>query len=276
MKFNSYKILSWLFLVIAFSIGNAPAQNSGISNQDDIEDDLKLVPCKSTERLEGVKKLFVTKGAKEKDISTEKFGKGENLIVKFKGKTDETIIVGAHYDKVDVGCGAIDNWTGLVIMAHLYKTISQYEVDKSYIFVAFDQEENGLLGSKAMVKTIPKENYSKYCAMVNIDSFGFTAPQAADNMSDLGMVRLAKKVAEAKKFPFNHAVISRADSDSSSFLAKNIPSITFHGLAPNWRTFLHGSNDKLENIEARSVYVGYRFIFEYLTELEITGCRNFQ
>jgi hypothetical protein len=37
--------------------------------------------------------------------------------------------------------------------------------------------------------------------MVNIDSFGFTAPQAADNMSDPRMIGLAKKIAEAKKFP---------------------------------------------------------------------------
>jgi hypothetical protein len=50
----------------------------------------------------------------------------------------------------------------------------------------------------------------------------------------------------------------------------------FHGLASNWRVYLHTTNDKLEHITARSVYVGYRFIFEYLTELEILGCRNFQ
>jgi Zn-dependent M28 family amino/carboxypeptidase len=274
MNFNPSKIISGLFLIIAFSFADARAQNLGSSNQDDIEDDLQLVPCKSGERLEAVKKLFIKKGAKKSDISGAKFAGGENLVVTLKGKTDETIIVGAHYDKIDSGCGAIDNWTGIVILAHLYKTISQYSVDKSYIFVAFDKEESGLVGSKAMVKTIPKESYSKYCAMVNIDSFGFTAPQAAVNMSDAEMVKLAKRIAEAKQFPFNTVGLSGADSDSSPFLAKKIPSITFHGLAPNWRTFLHTSNDKLENVEPRSVYVGYRFIFEYITELEILGCRQ--
>lgn len=277
MNFNYHKITVWLFLFVISLIGNtALAQNPRIANQDDIEDDLQLAPCKANERREAVKKLFLKMGAKEDDVFVESFDKGTNLTVRIKGKTDETIIVGAHYDKVAEGCGAIDNWTGIVILAHLYKTISQYQTDKSYVFAAFDKEEDGLLGSKAMLKTIPKENYSKYCAMVNIDSFGFTAPQAADNMSAPEMVRLAKKVGDRLQVPFKDADIVGADADSSSFQRKKIPAITFHGLAYNWRNFLHSSNDKLENVNARSVYIGYRFVLEYIIELENLGCREFK
>lgn len=275
MDLNFYKAFAVLFLLVSLSIFNAQAQTSVTSKQDDIEDDLKLVPCKSAERLEAVKKLFLKMGAKESDVSSSKFEKGENLLIKIKGKTDETVVVGAHYDKVEAGCGAIDNWTGIVILAHLYKTLSQYEVDKSYIFVAFDKEEDGLLGSKALIKTIPKENYPKYCAAVNIDSFGFTAPQAAVNMSDYRMIKIAKKIAERTGTAFNDAAISGADGDSSTFLSKRIPAITFHGLGTNWKNFLHTTNDKPEHVNARSVYVGYRFIFEYLAELESVGCRTY-
>lgn len=276
MKYTPHnKITILLFFIFVFS-GILHAQTPRNSRQDDIEDDLRLVPCKSPERLAAVKNLFLKMGAKESDISSIKFEKGENLAVKIKGKTDETIIVGAHYDKIDAGCGAIDNWTGIVILTHLYKTIAQYSVDKNYVFVAFDKEEVGLLGSKAMLKTIPKESYPKYCGVVNIDSFGFTAPQAAVNISDFDMVRLAKKVAEKTATPFNDSALAGADSDSSTFLSKKIPAITFHGLGTNWRNYLHTTNDRLENLDARSVYVGYRFIFEYLIELETIGCRKFQ
>jgi hypothetical protein len=143
------------FFIIAFSICPVAAQDSGFSTQDDISDDLQLVRAN---RQSGSKrsKNFCCKGSKRNNISIEDFGKGENLVVKIKGKTDETIVVGAHYDKIGAGCGAIDNWTGIVILAHLYKTISLYELIKPMFLSLSTRKKAGCL-VKAMVKAIPKE-----------------------------------------------------------------------------------------------------------------------
>src|SRR4030095_6437012 len=102
--------------------------------------------------------------------------------------TDEKIIVGAHYDKVADGCGAIDNWTGIVAMAHLYKTLKEIPLNKTVWFVAFGKEEKGLIGSRAMTEAIKKEDVAQFCAMINIDSLGLTAPQVLRNLSNPKLV----------------------------------------------------------------------------------------
>ncbi len=276
MKFYNLKTNVFLTFLTVLLIGNVFGQNFKISTQEQISEDIQLAPCTSAGRLEAVKKLIIKMGAKESDISTEKFREGENLVVKKKGSSDETIIIGAHYDKIDAGCGAIDNWTGIVIMANLYKTLSQFATKKSYLFVAFDKEEIGLLGSKAMVKAIPKENLLQYCAMVNMDSFGFAMPQSPSNMSNSKMVKLAKETAKEMKFQFEDASILNADADSSSFLARKIPAITFDGLSNDWQKYLHTKNDKISNINMQSVFIGYQFILVYVTKIDGTTCSEFR
>lgn len=276
MSHLKVKINFFSCFLILLIIGNTFGQNSVVSTEDQIKENIALAPCKSKDRLNEVKKLFQSMGADEEKFSTEKFKEGENLIVKLKGKSDETVVIGAHYDKVDEGCGAIDNWTGIVIIANIYKTLSQLSPQKSYVFAAFDQEEKGLLGSKAMVKGIPKENFAQYCSMINVDSFGFASPQAADNMSSPKMIKAARNLAKEIQFSFADAPINNADADSSSFVAKKIPAITFHGLSNDWAKYLHSSNDKIENVNVKSVYLGYRFTLAFIGKVDEAACAEFK
>jgi Zn-dependent M28 family amino/carboxypeptidase len=268
-------ILFILILLAALSLQIlAQPADSPISTQAAIAESVKLVPCKSKERLAEVKKLFAQMGAKDDEITVEKFNKDKinNVVVRKKGKLEETVIIGAHYDKTEEGCGAIDNWTGVSVVAHLYQTIRQLETEKSYIFVAFDQEEEGLLGSEAMAKAIPKESLPEYCAMVNIDSLGFTLPYALRSISSPKMTSIAKTVAEENKMKFYEIDITGASSDSASFKNRRIPAITFSGLDNQWKTYLHSSSDKLEKIKMESVYLSYRFVLAFIGKLEKTTC----
>jgi Zn-dependent M28 family amino/carboxypeptidase len=276
MKYRFPRKIVFSVFIINLLIGNLFAQNSKISSEEQIGEDVQLAPCNSAERLEGVKKLFIKMGASVSDISTEKFKEGENLVIKKKGETSETIVIGAHYDKIDAGCGAIDNWTGIVIMANIYKTLASLKTKKSYLFVAFDKEEAGLLGSKAMVKAIPKESLSQYCSMINMDSFGFAAPQAPVNMANSKMEKLAREIAKQMKIQFADAPIEDADADSSSFLSRKIPAITFDGLSNDWQKFLHTKNDQRENINIASVYLGYRFVLAFALKADESDCAAFR
>jgi len=84
-----------------------------ISSPDEIAQDAMRVPCKRKERLAGVLSLFEQMNVPPAEISVEKMGGAQNVIVRLAGSSEETIVIGAHYDFVDRGCGAIDNWSGV-------------------------------------------------------------------------------------------------------------------------------------------------------------------
>ncbi|MDQ3799691.1 MAG: M20/M25/M40 family metallo-hydrolase [Acidobacteriota bacterium] len=255
------------------------AQDGGgvkISTEAEIKEDIAANVCKNDERLEAVKKLFRKMGATDADIKVEKIKNVENVILTKKGKTEETVVVGAHYDKVSDGCGAIDNWTGIVVLANLYRTIKDFNTQKTFVFAAFGKEELGLLGSNEMAESIPVEKRGQYCAMVNFDSFGLTYPQAMTNISDSKLIELAKETSKEMKIPFADAGIEYASSDSASFRKQKIPAISLHGMTANWQDYLHTSRDKVENVNSRSVYIAYRYALNYLARIEAKGCADFR
>lgn len=259
--------------------GSAAAQPSKlkISTEADIKADLELGPCAGAkERREAVKKLFLKMGAAESEIVYEKLDETENVVVVKKGKTAETVVIGAHFDKMGAGCGIIDNWTGIVILTNLYRTMKDLTTRKTYKFVAFDKEELGLLGSAAMAGAIPKEKRADYCAMVNFDSFGFSYPQALGNISSESLINLAAEVSEELKLPFSKAGIELASSDSESFRTRNIPAIGFHGLNNRWKNYLHTQNDNLSQVNTQSVYFGYRHGLAFLFKIENKPCDEFR
>jgi len=261
-----------LILCVA-SFGQTAPAKVGVA---DITSEMQMHVCKNDERLDAVKNLFKRMGAAEDDLKVEVFGKVQNLTVTKKGKTNETVVIGAHYDKVSEGCGAIDNWTGLVIVANLYGTLKNYQTDKSYIFVAFGNEEKGLFGSAAMVKAIPKEDRDRYCSMINFDSFGFAYPQVMTNTTTPRMAKFAKDLAKEVNTPLFEAVIDNADADSSSFVNKEIPAITFHGLSNKWQEYLHSSKDKIENVKPESVLMGYNFGLLFVSRVDQGACGIFR
>lgn len=268
-----------ILLSLNFSVQTFAQQTKSIvSTEESVTESVKLVPCKKEDRIEAVKKLFAQMGAKENEITVEKFDKDKisNVVVRKKGKTDETIVIGAHYDKVDSGCGAIDNWSGVVIVAHLFKTFSQIETQKSYVFVAFDQEEKGLFGSKEMAKAIPKENRQQYCAMINFDSFGIAAPFSFQNVSSPKLTLLAQKLAEENEFKLVSAKINNALADSLSFNANDIPAITLSGIDGNWENYLHTQKDQLGKINMSSIYFGYRFGLLFTNKIDASACQEFR
>ena len=244
--------------------------------EESIRKDMDLHVCKNDERLDAVKNLFKLKGVSDEEMQVVKADHVENLIVTKKGKTDETIVIGAHYDKVGAGCGAIDNWTGIVVLANLIAKYKSIETGKTLVFVAFGREEEGLLGAHAFVKSIPKERRVQFCAMVNLDSFGMGYPNVLTNLSDLQLVEFAKDVAEEVKMPLGTPAIIDADADSTAFRAKGIPAITLSGLTSKWKDYLHSSQDKIKNVNQQAVFVGYNFASLFLSKVEPKPCNAFR
>ena len=247
-----------------------------ISTPEQIKAEFDSVPCKNEERLTAVKALFEKMGAPASDITIDKHKSVENLVIRKPGSSLESIIIGAHYDKVPDGCGALDNWTGIVAIAHLYRSLKDVPLKKTLLFVAFGKEEIGLIGSRAMADAIPKDQIAQYCEMINIDSLGLAAPQVADNMSSKKLREFTAELAKEMKVPFDHASIKGADSDSSSFVRKKIPAVTIHGLSNEFVSILHGKNDQSKKVNINSVYLGYRLVLGMVVRLDNLSCSEYR
>lgn len=267
-----------LFSSIAFTREMDEPPKPRISAREEIKSEFDSVPCKNGDRLKAVKALFEKMGAKPEEIAVEK-GRGiENVVVRKPAANSSTgkIVVGAHYDKTSQGCGAIDNWTGVVALAHIYRAMKEVPTNKAIIFAAFGEEEKGLVGSSGMTDKIRKEQAAEYCAMINIDSLGISVPQTLDNVSSKTLIDLTGALAREMNIPFAHLRIDNASSDSASFIRRKIPAVTIHALSGDWPKILHSGNDQSSKINHESVYLGYRLALALLVKIDESDCQSFR
>ncbi|HKA23328.1 MAG TPA: M20/M25/M40 family metallo-hydrolase [Blastocatellia bacterium] len=242
------------------------------STEAELSADVALAPCKNADRVVAVQELFTRCGATSETSKVVEAGKYKNFVVTIQGTGTGTIIIGAHYDKVTEGCGAVDNWSGVTLVAHLYKTFHQRQTKRTFIFVAFGGEEEGLKGSRAMADAIPKPERSNYCAMLNFDSFGLGRPQIIDEISSPKLTTFVAKIAEESKIPFYATRLGIGDSDSTSFKRTGIPSVTLHGLSSEWNKILHTDKDKTSAILPASLYAGYVLALNVMKKLDVFDC----
>ena len=112
----------------------------------------------------------------DSNVQTERFSNSNenyyNIVARLvKDGTDKQIIIGAHYD-VSNGAGAADNAAGVAALYLTMQTLVQNadKVPFNITFVAFDGEEQGLLGSQEFVKKLSAEQLLNTLVMFNIDS----------------------------------------------------------------------------------------------------------
>jgi len=266
--------LPLLAIWIAFTAAALAADAEGrtLSSPRQLQADAQAGPCLNADRFEAVRKLFERMGADSGQITIDRFKSVQNISIRKPGHSEELIVVGAHYDKVSAGCGALDNWSGIATVAHLYRTVRDSNLGKTVIFEAFGDEEEGLVGSKAMVHRLTKTEASRYCAMINLDSLGMGIPQIAEGLSSEKLVKLTARLAADMKVPFSSAVIPGADADSVPFEEKGIPAVTIHGLPKNYQRILHSPNDQPPLLNLDSLYQTYRVALALLTAVEAAPC----
>jgi len=105
--------------------------------------------------------------------SIESFGEGrmsgQNIVVTLKGSESRTIVIGAHYDRVNVGRGAVDNGAACAALIELVAAVRAAPLQRPTLQVVFfDREENGLVGSRAFFSGARRVDYA-----VNMDVFAY-------------------------------------------------------------------------------------------------------
>jgi hypothetical protein len=93
-----------------------------------------------------------------------------NLIAVKPGISDREIIIGAHYDSVNVGRGAFDNASGVALMMELADALRDEKTPYTLVFVAFGAEEEGLKGSTFYVNQMSDEARADTLLMINFDA----------------------------------------------------------------------------------------------------------
>ncbi len=102
-------------------------------------------------------------------------GTGVNLVARMAGRrTDvQPLLVSAHYDTVPESPGADDNASGVAAMLECARVLAATPLDHAVDFVAFDMEEDGLVGSTALVQELTSS--TAYQSVYNLEMVGFTS-----------------------------------------------------------------------------------------------------
>ncbi len=101
----------------------------------------------------------------------------ENIYTFKKGKKDNFVVLGAHYDTVFDSKGADDNASGVAVNLLIAEKLKDENLNLGIIFSFFPNEEppffkTSLMGSYAFANFLKKENY-KIEGMICLESVGY-------------------------------------------------------------------------------------------------------
>ena len=190
---------------------------------------------------------------------------------------NEYILIGAHYDHLGIKTnkqgktviynGADDNASGTAILMHLARRMKKdrHLLKRSIILVAFDAEEEGLIGSRYFSENpMPISDIHQIKLMINLDMVGWLRGDAL-KISGTGMIENGKALFESDKIKIDAKRFDRSmftDSDFSCFAKKQIPSIS---VTTGTKSPYHKPEDDAELID----YQGMNDICNYIYNDEI-------
>ena len=182
-------------------------------------------------------------------------GKARNVMALLKADsvTDESILVCGHLDSWDLGTGAVDNGLGAFTIPDIAAAIQQYRssLKRNVIFLLTMGEEQGLLGSRAVVKQwLEDGRLGNIKAVVNMDMVGnpisindFDWPSASDFFQGTDSVIARNLPSFTGKR--NHA--PGLHSDHQPFMLEGIPSFSMNSSLPD--SVYHCYHADCDNIE---------------------------
>ena len=189
----------------------------------------------------------------------------DNVLAYLPGKTDEYVILGAHYDHLGRGeygslapsqigqfhPGADDNASGTAGLLELARLLSPLRghLPRGILFASFAGEELGLLGSAEWVRE-PTLPLNKAIAMLNMDMVG-RIRRSTIYIGGVGTAAAFRPILEAavtrSGLKAEYSDGGYSSSDHTSFVVKQIPVLFFFsGLHSDY----HKPSDTWEKIDA--------------------------
>ncbi|NNF00551.1 MAG: M28 family peptidase [Pyrinomonadaceae bacterium] len=126
-------------------------------------------------RQEGIKPQRHSYTTELGHVNTPKQGTNIYAIIPATIKSDEYVLLGAHYDSVKGSPGANDNASGTVLVLGVALQILKLnERKRNFIIVFFDQEERGLIGSRMFARKLKRDGMNLHSAHT-VDQMGWDA-----------------------------------------------------------------------------------------------------
>ncbi|HNY42861.1 MAG TPA: M28 family peptidase, partial [Bryobacteraceae bacterium] len=170
---------------------------------DRLRQRLAANPEKNKARMETLEALFAESGCKDRQLQRQSV-RGHalpNVICTLPGTGEGTVVVGAHFDHVEIGSGAVDNWSGASLLPSLYEGLAKSPRTLTFVFAGFTEEESGLNGSRYFVQQWKREKRPLPLAMINIDTIGLTPTKVGVSTSDKRLVDILWRLSQAMKLP---------------------------------------------------------------------------
>lgn len=215
--------------------------------------------------------------------STDSTVVGTNVLGYLDNKSENTIVIGAHYDhlgyggegslyrddKTSIHNGADDNASGVAVMLNLASKLKEANTNNNYLFMAFSGEEIGLLGSNYFVKNATVDTKSMNY-MLNMDMVGRLKQDSTLAVYGVGTSPILKQVVSSSNTNFK--VVEKESgvgpSDHTSFYLTDIPVLHFF---TGQHEDYHKPGDDAEKLNYNGMNLISEYIFEIISELDDNG-----
>ena len=226
--------------------------NLDILSPEIIQQRLSAVPRKVADRKTTLESLFHEAGCDGDNFREERVpgSKAPNVICALPGESGDEIVVGGHLDSIEVGMGAVDDWSGAVLLPSLYQSLKGKTRRHRFVFVGFAAEEDGLVGSREFVHKLSKDEWRRIHAMINLECLGLGEPEVWVNHADK---RLLDAFAVVTNTIHVHARGMNVDQVGLDDAALHI---------------LHTKADQVSAIHPDDYYTSYRLAAAYLAYLD--------
>jgi Zn-dependent M28 family amino/carboxypeptidase len=183
----------------------------------------------------------------------------------------QAIVIGAHRDHFGEQAGfefpgADDNASGTAVMLEVAKQLTEdgKKPKRSILFVSFDGEERGLLGSRLYVDN-PARPLDQTVAMINLDHVG-----TGNGTLTVGITRLDKSIVQqaATQIGLTEKVKLYGyfpGGDHVPFYEMEVPTIT--AVSAGVHPHFHQPSDTAEEIDPETVRMAARFILSLVNLL---------
>jgi len=199
-----------------------------------------------------------------------------NVILRLRGRSPETIVVGAHFDSWDLGQGALDNGLGVAQVFALAQALRSRQLERTLELVWFNGEEQGLWGSR---RAAGRLGDAPIVAMVNLDMVG--VPIAVNALGDASLLPALERWNAGRAQPLPQGVqnINWFGSDHTPYQLAGVRAITFNAPIPReYVRYYHDVADTIdklpEQIVVDSTVVIADLVLALLGDVELTPYRR--
>ena len=267
-----YLAIVWSALVLLTSPIAAQEIRYSRLERGVIETRLKAAPKSNPDRKKELEESFRSAGCDHDKLSlmAVKHSSLPDVICTLDGADENVIIVGAHFDHVPRGAGAVDNWSGASLLPSLFQSLAAEPRRHKFVFVGFTDEEKGLVGSRYYVSQLSKQERSKVLAMINLDTLGLSPTKVWLSHADETLAGLMNGLAIRMKLPLTALDVEKVgSSDSEPFRQAKIPAMTVHSVTQQTLSILHSDRDQAGAIRMDDYYDTYRLLAAYLAYLDL-------